>query len=891
FTVASGTDRIEDLGAGDVVTVSSGATANATLAASWTATAASSNDGAATITVNAFNANLSAATGANGWTLTNADNATAVTLTGSTQNDTLIGGTGHDTLSGGTGSDTLSGGTGNDTLIGGDGIDFFLVNANLDIIQDLGLGGNDVVTTVLFSEVQATAVYNWTATAQSNNQGKATIIGDGFNLDVSGANVSSSGWILHNQSTTSAVTLTGGAGQDTLLGGGAGDTLIGGSGNDLLRAGSLIDILQGGNGVNTADYSRLNSALSITLDASGNWGNATQIRHIIGSQGQNNLTGNGTANFILGQAQADVLVGGEGNDTLVGGGGNDTVVGGDGDDLLVAGWSPAAFGSRLGMWLDAADLDGDWVREGSSESVLNSSGGTIKVNAWNGLMNTLSVGKIGSTDTPVLNLDALNMLPTVNFSGNQTLGRSDSFSIWTGLTLATVSQTSSARVHVGWGGADGYGVGSMLYGGWSNNGNNVPQWEGSQLTVQNFGFDRFLQTNLNGTTNSFSSYLDHGSKQFGLNARNLSSHADQFVAGLANEFVVARNVSSAEMQLLQGYLAWKWGYASLLPATHPYRSAFVNGNVRLEGGSGKDTLVGSFGADILIGGAGNDTLVGNEGNDTADYSDSTGAVTAILNDLGNAVNVQDGLGGIDVLGGIENIIGGSGNDSLTGNAVANRLEGGAGNDTLNGGAGNDTLVGGDGADSLLGGIGADSLSGGAGNDMLLGGEGADSLYGGDGADTVIGGGGMDLLFGGAGDDRFEVAADQVNQLGTGAVDGGDGVDTLKITGLTGGAFDLSSLIVGGATRTNGIEVLDLSNGTGTDQTISTSLASIMALDDDASRPLILRLDTGDTLNLTGTSGYSELQQTDQTVDGFTGTLYTFTPDTPGETIQLLLSTS
>jgi hypothetical protein len=198
------------------------------------------------------------------------------------------------------------------------------------------------------------------------------------------------------------------------------------------------------------------------------------------------------------------------------------------------------------------------------------------------------------------------------------------------------------------------------------------------------------------------------------------------------------------------------------------------------------------------------------------------------------------------------------------------------------GSGNDTVMGGSGAENVDGGLGHDSLSGGAGHDTLLGGEGND---------TLLGGGGADMLFGGAGNDRFEITEGQLSEIGAGSVDGGSGFDTLKVTGMTGAPFDLSSLINGGSTMTNGIEVLDLSNGIASDQTVSASLASILALDDDGTRPLILRLDTGDTLNIVGTSGYSPTFQTSQTVDGFTGTLYTFTPDTPGETIQLLLSTS
>ena len=136
FTISAGTDSINDLGDGaDVLVISSGATANATLAGSWTATASSSNDGAANLTAAGFAVDLAAASGANGWSVGNAGNSTGVSLTGSANADTLAGGNGNDSLSGGNGHDSLIGGDGADSLSGGDG------NDSLD-----GGAGNDTLT-------------------------------------------------------------------------------------------------------------------------------------------------------------------------------------------------------------------------------------------------------------------------------------------------------------------------------------------------------------------------------------------------------------------------------------------------------------------------------------------------------------------------------------------------------------------------------------------------------------------------------------------------------------------------------------------------------------------------------------------------------------------------
>jgi Ca2+-binding RTX toxin-like protein len=115
--------------------------------------------------------------------------------------------------------------------------------------------------------------------------------------------------------------------------------------------------------------------------------------------------------------------------------------------------------------------------------------------------------------------------------------------------------------------------------------------------------------------------------------------------------------------------------------------------VVLVGGAGNDTLIGdardnallgSEGDDIFIGGAGNDSIYGGErllplglgdGRDTADYSgnlDTQGiTVEAPIDPLliEWSIRVEDGLGGIDELRSIQQIIGTEGTDTLKFNGV------------------------------------------------------------------------------------------------------------------------------------------------------------------------------------------------------------------------------
>ena len=141
--------------------------------------------------------------------------------------------------------------------------------------------------------------------------------------------------------------------------------------------------------------------------------------------------------------------------------------------------------------------------------------------------------------------------------------------------------------------------------------------------------------------------------------------------------------------------------------------------VRIELGSGSDTVTGGTGNDTVWAGAGDDTVSGNGGNNTI-----------------------SGAGGNDL------IVSADANDSLSGTVT------GEGNDSLLGGSGDDTIRAGFGDDYVSGGAGADSLRGDAGNDSLLGGSGDDLLYGQDGTDLLMGGSGADLLMGGAGNDAL-----------------------------------------------------------------------------------------------------------------------------------------
>ena len=138
-------------------------------------------------------------------------------------------------------------------------------------------------------------------------------------------------------------TLVGKAGADSLEGNAGADALHGGTGKDTLIGGAGPDNLDGGKGHDMADYSASAAAVNVDLHAGyrlrrrGGWRCPHHIEDVIGSAGNDALTGNGSANLLVGNDGNDGLSGGFGKDVLIGGGGNDTLAGGAGADDLHGG--------------------------------------------------------------------------------------------------------------------------------------------------------------------------------------------------------------------------------------------------------------------------------------------------------------------------------------------------------------------------------------------------------------------------------------------------------------------------------------------------------------------------------------------------------------------------
>ena len=147
----------------------------------------------------------------------------------------------------------------------------------------------------------------------------------------------------------------------------------------------------------------------------------------------------------------------------------------------------------------------------------------------------------------------------------------------------------------------------------------------------------------------------------------------------------------------------------------------------LFGEQGEDRIFGGGGDDLIDGGRDSDVIDGGVGFDTLSYASATGGVQ---------LDLRGGFAtgsGIDMITGIEGVIGSRFSDTMRGSNENETLEGRAGADVLDGRTGDDVLVGG---------AGDDTLTGGAGDDYFV-------ISSGDGADTITdfaAGGGDDALY-------------------------------------------------------------------------------------------------------------------------------------------------
>ncbi|MBY5647642.1 metal-binding protein [Rhizobium leguminosarum] len=482
--------------------------------------------------------------------------------------------------------------------------------------------------------------------------------------------------------------------------------------------------------------------------------------NVTGSSGDNMITTGAGNDTISGGDGADTLSGGAGDDTIYGNAGNDTLIGGDGNDRITDG------GFNFGP-------------DGLLPEILN-------IDAGNG--------------DDVITIDSFAAFTSGTIDGGDGI---DALRAWSlhGLTLNNVENLETAAFQV------------------------------SGSSAQFESFDRIVRS-----TDPFFSYDPS------LVVTD-SAHLD-LSDELGDLGTLVRGFSGIDVKTGDGNDEFAGSDVNDI-FDGSGGSDLINGNDgddKLTGGAGNDTINGGAGIDTAAFAGnfadytfavdngsrvvtsvleGTDRLTDVEFARFADgiYDFATETFTLNSTEPGVPLNILDTNGAtitktgaefeaydvirdseINPLVAVNLVISDSGTVDLAGELGSGsaNLIGTSGNDVITTGAGNDNIAGGDGADTLNGGAGYDSLNGGVGNDTLNGGDGNDVLSGDVGNDVIRGGAGNDTiddgeLFGstpeivdidaGDGDDR--VAIERFAPWNSGTIDGGAGIDTLRVTSLQG----------------------------------------------------------------------------------------------------------
>jgi Ca2+-binding RTX toxin-like protein len=303
---------------------------------------------------------------------------------------------------------------------------------------------------------------------------------------------------------------------------------------------------------------------------------------------------------IVGTAGNDILTGGRGDDTLTGLAGNDTLTGGEGHDLLDGGTGTDTIAGGTGNDTYIVDVSGDVVTELTNE-------GTDTVQS-------------AITYTLGANVENLTLTGAANLNG-------------TGNALDNIlAGNSGINVLTGGAGNDTYIVGAgdtvvEQAGGGIDTVQSAVAWTLS-LNVENLTLTG--TANINGTGSSGNNVLTGNS---GNNTLDSGSGNDTVDGGAGNDSLLG---GSGNDQLLGGVgddtLNAGSGNDVLNGGDGIDTLDGGSGDDQLLGGAGNDTLTGGSGADQFTGGTGNDTMTGGSGNDLYTFLRGDGQDTIIDSD-------------------------------------------------------------------------------------------------------------------------------------------------------------------------------------------------------------------------------------------------------------------
>ena len=601
------------------------------------------------------------------------------------------GGDGDDVLLGGAGNDTLDGGAGDDLVGGGGGVDALSGGAGVDTLTFAGIGRN-----VDASLANGTALYvNGAGVTVEETH-------DGFeNLEGFTGNDRLTGDAGDN-------VLDGGDGNDTLVGGAGNDTLIGGAGDDTLRGGPGQDSIDGGEGIDTIDVSDIPLDVTVNLEeGSASYGMVEEevlnVENIIGSEGDDVLTGDAGDNNIAGNAGDDVINGGDGNDVLRG----DAIGDGIAIEVTVENTLPEGGTFLTPVWFgfnDGAETGfSTYVRgeeastglerlaeDGSVAAIATEFSQATGDSGVDATIFGLGAGAPGPIDPGETASFIINVDPADVGEGNfvwatMVIPSNDAFLSSPGNPLADPIFS-----------ADGEFLGP--------------------IEILRFGSD-VLDAGTEVNTELDAAFINQmgpntGEDEFGVvrlheGFNGSEANPDGTPVNILGGTTAAGTVVDPEI----GDFSLNNGEQLLVRIL--VDRAVIEGNDTIDGGNGDDIIDGGFGDDVLIGGAGNDTITGGSGDDVIragagqDTTDGgEGIDTFDSSDIGRAVTVDLGNGTAEygmvseTAANFENAIGTDFDDTIRGSGSENLIEAGAGDDTIIWTGGEDVYDGGEGFDTV-----------------------------------------------------------------------------------------------------------------------------------------------------------------------------------------------
>jgi Ca2+-binding RTX toxin-like protein len=720
--------------------------------------------------------------------------------------------------------------------------------------------------------------------------------------------------------SSSANTITTGAGNDSIDGAGGADIINTGAGNDTVTYRGGETSLDGGTGTNTL---YLRAAATIDLSAAditvGDAVSAVNFQNVDASLVSSNLTitGSSSANGITGGSGNDTIDGGGGADGINANGGNDSVIargtesaidGGSGTDTLVLIASTTITAVNFSVAGGADQTTGDSTNV-TNFDILDASAlaGAISVTG----SSTANAITTGSGDDTIDGLGGADVIvagsgnDTVSFYGSET-------TLDGGAGTNTLTLKTSAVFNLGNANQLAFGAGTV---------SNFQNIDASSLSA---GQAVVL------TGSSGANTLSGGA---GNDILDGAGGADTVAGGAGNDSITSRGAEisidggtgtdSVVLAASAGTTAINLSVAAGADQTSGDSIAISNfehvdasalsANLTVTGSTSANTLITGSGNDILDGGGGADSLNAGNGNDTVTYHgseatiDGGGGTNTLVLGAGVSVNLGNAdqtSGDATTVSNFHNVDAGALGSGvvLTGSSAANTLTGGGGNDILDGAGGADILSAGGGNDMVIYRGSEASISGGSGTNTLVlatgvtvdlgnadqtsgdstqvsgfqdidasglssgvfltGSAGANIITGGSGNDILDGGGGADVLRGGAGNDTFLIDGSSL-LLGLSA-DGGTGLNSVMLGAGAGTVSDTQLL----AALTN-IQSIDFT-AAGVDAALALSGTQIAQIAGGSANTLTLQLNAGDTVNVTDPAAHYDVATVGQTT---TYTLY------------------